>query len=74
MPAARLKQEAKELVLEQINLFNQSRKLTKPELLDYFLRHQQIMEIYSKMDYIAAERFRLLGDAASLRNDWHDAT
>ena len=74
MPTTRLKKEVQELVHEQVHVFTQSRRLTKSELLDFFLRHHQIMEIYSKMDYIAAERFRLLGNAALLRNDWHDAT
>lgn len=46
----RPKDEVNDLVLEQIYLFKQPANLTDANLLEYHLRHLQIMTLYRELD------------------------
>jgi len=61
MPASRLKREVKKLIVEQIDAFGQVGELNGMELFEYHLRHYMIMELYWKIDRIAAEHACLPG-------------
>jgi len=50
IPQAKQKDEVNDLVLEQIYLLKQPANLTDSELLEYHLRHLQIMTLYRKLD------------------------
>jgi hypothetical protein len=45
-----LKRVVEELILEQISAFKQSSELSPEEILEYHLRHYQIMELYHQLD------------------------
>ncbi len=48
-----LKREVNDLVLEQIRAFKRSSTITDSELLEYHLRHLQIMILYRRLDQVA---------------------
>ena|ERR1035438_774125 len=48
-----LNHEVSDLVLEQIHLFKQPFDLSDSELLEYHLRHLQIMTLYRELDEVA---------------------
>jgi len=54
MPAATLKREVEEVIIEQIEVFRQLGKLNGGELFEYHLRHFKIMELYLKIDRVAS--------------------
>ena len=48
-----LKREVNDLVLEQIHAFKQPADITDSQLLEYHLRHLQIMTLYRQLDRVA---------------------
>jgi len=48
-----LKREVNDLVLEQIHAFKQPADITDSQLLEYHLRHLQIMTLYRQPDRVA---------------------
>src|SRR5215469_16875368 len=53
-----LKSEVEELVLEQIHVFKQSAAMDDGDLLEYHLRHYQIMSLYGQLDRLARAQAR----------------
>jgi hypothetical protein len=49
MPALSLQHEVERLVLEQIRTLKQPAKMNDSEILEYHLRHCQIMALYHAM-------------------------
>jgi len=52
-----LLREVDNLVLEQIHLLKEPISLTDPQIFEYHLRHQQIMQLYRELDCLK-ERFK----------------
>jgi hypothetical protein len=50
MPTPSLAQQIDELVLEQIRTFKESVTMDDEGILEYHLRHYQIMTLYKEMD------------------------
>jgi len=50
MPTPSLAQQIEELVLEQVRTFKESVTMDYEGILEYHLRHYQIMTLYKEMD------------------------